>query len=219
MSLWTFSIVVVLLFINAFYVAAEFAAVSVRETRVALLAATGHRLAQGLLPILRNPMTLDRYIACCQIGITASSLVLGAFGPTVAVALGSALAAYAGLDPLGAYTLSAALTLVTLTALQVVLGELIPKTLALQYPLPTALFTYLPMRWSLRLYAPFIDRAIRAIRSTWGITTTSSEPGTSGTYSPRCIGAAGSPATWYGRPSTCRRRQPSTRSGSHGAGA
>jgi len=157
MSLWTFSIVVVLIFINAFYVAAEFAAVGVRETRIALLAEAGHRLAQGLLPILRDPKRLDRYIACCQIGITASSLVLGAFGQaTVAVALGSALVAHAGLEPLGAYTLSATLTLVALTALQVVLGELIPKTLALQYPVPTALVTYLPMRWSLRLYAPFI---------------------------------------------------------------
>jgi CBS domain containing-hemolysin-like protein len=154
----TFFVVVFLILINAFYVAAEFAVVGVRATRVEQLAAQGHRLASALLPILRDPARLDRYIAACQIGITVSSLILGAFGQaTIGLALGAALIDYGGVDPLGAYTLSATITLVVLSSTQVVLGELIPKTLALQYPLRAALVTYLPMRWSLALFAPFID--------------------------------------------------------------
>jgi CBS domain containing-hemolysin-like protein len=158
MTLSTFLIVAFLILVNALYVAAEFAIVGARATRVERLAGQGHRLAGALLPILRDTLRLDRYIAACQIGITASSLILGAFGQaTIGLALGAALVAYAGLQPLGAYTLSAAVTLVALTSVQVVLGELIPKTLALQYPVRTALFTYLPMRWSLALFSPFID--------------------------------------------------------------
>ena len=158
MTLSSLFIVVFLILVNALYVAAEFAIVGARATRVEQLAAQGHRLAGALLPILRDTLRLDRYIAACQIGITASSLILGAFGQaTIGLALGAALVTYAGLQPLGGYTLSATVTLVALTSVQVVIGELIPKTVALQYPVRTALFTYLPMRWSLALFSPFID--------------------------------------------------------------
>lgn len=71
-------IIVLLVFINSFYVAAEFGAVSVRRSKVRELAESGHRLALRLLPVLDDPARLDRYIAACQIGITWSSLVLGA---------------------------------------------------------------------------------------------------------------------------------------------
>jgi putative hemolysin len=158
MNVTTLSIVVSLIVVNALYVAAEFAAVGARATRVEQLAMQGDRLARLLLPILRDAARLDRYIAACQIGITASSLILGAFGQaTIGLALGASLVAYAGMEPVGAYALSATITLVGLTSTQVVFGELIPKTVALQYPVRTALITYLPMRWSLVLLAPFID--------------------------------------------------------------
>ncbi|WP_295401524.1 hemolysin family protein [uncultured Thiocystis sp.] len=158
MSMLTLLIVVVLILINALYVAAEFAIVGARATRVEQFAAQGHRLAAALLPILRDAGRLDRYIAACQIGITLSSLVLGAFGQaTIGLALGALLVSHGGLEPLGAYALSATVVLVVLSSTQVIFGELIPKTVALQYPVGTALFTYLPMRWSLVLYAPFIS--------------------------------------------------------------
>ncbi|MBK1717725.1 hemolysin family protein [Thiocystis violacea] len=154
----TLFIVVVLILVNALYVAAEFAIVGVRATRVEQLAARGHRLAIAVLPILHDAARLDRYIAACQIGITVSSLVLGAFGQaTIGLALGAFLVAHTGFEPLGAYSLSALITLVALTATQVVFGELIPKTVALQYPIGTVLATYPPMRWSLILFAPFIS--------------------------------------------------------------
>ncbi|WP_275096894.1 hemolysin family protein [Sedimenticola hydrogenitrophicus] len=157
MSLWIAFIVIVLLLINALYVAAEFAAVGARVTRVERLAAQGQRLAVALLPTLRDPLRLDRYIAACQLGITLSSLVLGAFGQaTIGLALGAQLDEHTGLEPLTAYALSATITLVVLTSIQVVFGELIPRTVALQYPVGTAICTYLPLRWSITLLAPFI---------------------------------------------------------------
>src|SRR6187399_1241215 len=79
-------VVVALILVNAVYVAAEFAAVSVRRSRIQQLAADGNPLAAWLLPLLQSPATLDRYIAACQIGITLSSLVLGAYAQaTIAV--------------------------------------------------------------------------------------------------------------------------------------
>ena len=68
-----------LILVNAVYVAAEFAAVSVRRSRLRQLADDGNVLAAWLLPLLDSPAALDRYIAACQIGITLSSLVLGAY--------------------------------------------------------------------------------------------------------------------------------------------
>ncbi|WP_260296062.1 CNNM domain-containing protein [Sedimenticola hydrogenitrophicus] len=125
----------------------EFAAVGARVTRVERLTTQGQRLAVALLPTLCNPLRLDRYIAACQLGITLSSLVLGAFGQaTIGLALGAQLDKHTGLEPLTAYALSATITLVVLTSIQVVFGELIPKTVALQYPVGTAIYTYLPGR-------------------------------------------------------------------------
>jgi CBS domain containing-hemolysin-like protein len=157
MSTWMFLVVGTLILINALYVAAEFAIVGARASRVEHFAAQGHRLAAALLPIVKDTTRLDRYIAACQIGITLSSLILGAFGQaTIAFALGALLVSDWGMETVGAYALSATIVLVVLTSAQVVLGELIPKTVALQYPVGTAMYTYLPMRWSLAFFAPFI---------------------------------------------------------------
>ena len=109
------------------------------------------------MPIVKDTTRLDRYIATCQIGITLSSLILGAFGQaTIALALGALLVSHWGMETVGAYVLSATIVLVVPTSTQVVLGELIPKTVALQYPVGTAMYTHLPMRWSMVLFYPFI---------------------------------------------------------------
>jgi len=65
---------------NALYVAAEFATISARKTRIVQMADEGHPLAKILLPTLEDTNALDAYVAACQIGITISSLVLGAYG-------------------------------------------------------------------------------------------------------------------------------------------
>ncbi len=151
------SVVTVLILVNALYVAAEFSAVGARRSRIQELANDGNRLAAMFLPVIRHPAALDRYVATCQIGITLSSLVLGAYGQaTIAVALAPWLSALGGLQPVVAESTAAITVLVALTALQVVLGELVPKSVALQNPTATALYAVLPMRWSTWLLPWFI---------------------------------------------------------------
>ena len=150
-------LVVALILVNAIYVAAEFAAVSVRRSRVRQLAADGNPLAQWLVPVLDSPAGLDRYIAACQIGITLSSLVLGAYAQaTIAVWLTPLFESLGGLQAVAAQSTSAAVVLLTLTVAQVIFAELVPKSLALQYPTSTALYTVLAMIPSRWIYRPFI---------------------------------------------------------------
>ena len=150
-------IVVVLLLVNAVYVGAEFGAVSVRRSRIQQLASEGNTLASWLLPHIDSPPALDRYIAACQIGITASSLVMGAYAQaTFAAWLTPLFAAWGGLQEVAAQSTAVALVLLLLTGAQVVFGELIPKSLALQYPTQAALVTLIPMLPSLWFYRPLI---------------------------------------------------------------
>jgi len=150
-------VIIVLVLINTLYVAAEFSAVSVRRSRLEELARDGNRAARLLTTVIRDPAALDRYVAACQIGITLSSLVLGAYGQaTVAEPLAPRLSAATGLDAATAESVSVIGVLIALTVLQVIVGELVPKSIALQYPTKTALVTALPMRASLWLLRWFI---------------------------------------------------------------
>src|ERR671918_828809 len=102
-------VVTALILINGIYVAAEFAAVSVRRSRIRQLAADGNPLAKWLLPVLESPTSLDRYIAACQIGITLSSLILGAYAQrTIAVWFEPLFAQWGGLQGVAAQSTSAA---------------------------------------------------------------------------------------------------------------
>ncbi len=161
-----------LILVNALYVAGEFATVASRKTRVSQLAANGNPLARLLLPILENGRLLDRYVAACQLGITVSSLVLGAFGERYIAAfleepLSRLLAAGApALEQVrisqaqaatgAARSISVTFVLIVLTTLQVVLGELLPKSIAVQYPERIAMAVAAPVRWSISLFRPFI---------------------------------------------------------------
>jgi putative hemolysin len=144
-------VIAVMVAFNALYVAAEFATVSARRSRVQDDAADGSRSAERLLAILSDRKRLDAYVAACQIGITLSSLVAGAYGqaqltPLLEPALGS----------LGGRSAAVLIVLVAITALQVVLGELLPKTVALRYPERLALATLPPMQVSQRLFRPLV---------------------------------------------------------------
>jgi CBS domain containing-hemolysin-like protein len=120
-------VVTALILVNAVYVAAEFAAVSVRRARIQQMAADGNALASWLLPVLQSPAALDRYIAACQIGITLSSLVLGAYAQsTFAVWLAPYFASLGGLQDVAAQSTSFAVVVLVLTVLQVVFAELFP---------------------------------------------------------------------------------------------
>lgn len=157
MSPFVWAVILFLIAVNALYVAAEFASVSARRSRIRNLAEDGNRLAARLLPVLEDSHKLDTYIANCQIGITLSGLVLGAYGQaTLAVQLSPLFQRWGGLREIAAQSTSALVVLIFLTALQMVLGELVPKSVALQYPTQTALYTVLPMKWSLKLFSWFI---------------------------------------------------------------
>ena len=152
--------ITLMVFANALYVGAEFATVSSRKTRINQMASEGNHLAKTLLPIVEDRKALDNYVAACQVGITVSSLVLGAYGQnTVAVMLAPLLTSLGNMAEAAAFSISATAVLIFLTILQVVMGELFPKSIAIQYPEKTALMTVIPMKWSLVifryvLYAP-----------------------------------------------------------------
>jgi len=152
-----FFVLVLLISINALYVVAEFAAVGVRHSRIRQLAQEGHRAAARLWTYLEHSQGLDRYIAACQVGITISSLVLGAYGQAALPPLMAPLfEQVGGWEETAAYSVSAVIVLLGLTAVQMVFGELAPKSVALQYPTQAALRTVWPMQWSLRLLSGFI---------------------------------------------------------------
>ena len=151
------AVVSLLILATALYVAAEFAAVSVRRSWVRRLAEDGNRRARQLLPYVDDAHKLDEYVAVSQIGITLSSLVLGAYAQAT---LGYRLAPYFerqfALAPESAESVAASSILIVLTALAMIIGELVPKSLALQFPTETALATVFPMRVSLWVYRPLI---------------------------------------------------------------
>jgi CBS domain containing-hemolysin-like protein len=154
-AVWIVSAILILT--NAFYVSAEFGAVGVRKSRVQEMADNGNRLAGRLLPFIQTPLGLSRYVAASQIGITLSSLGLGAYAQaTFAAAFAPVLSDLAGFATARAHSIAEVTVLLLLAILQAVLGELVPKSLALQFPTEVALATVLPMRWSLRAFRPLI---------------------------------------------------------------
>jgi putative hemolysin len=165
--------VALMILINSLYVAAEFATVASRRTRISQLAGEGNRMAKLLLPILEKSKSLDDYVAACQVGITLSSLVVGAYGQgVIASRLGGPLGSFVlYLEPVlarlnievtpaiaraAASSIAATGVLFGLTMLQVIVGELFPKSVAIQFPERVALAVVVPMKWSLALLRPFI---------------------------------------------------------------
>jgi magnesium and cobalt exporter, CNNM family len=166
----------VLVLANAFYVAAEFGAVRVRLSRVRRLAEDGNVLARWLLPFVERPAALVRYLSASQIGITLCSLTLGAYTEArFSAPIESTLRAWFDLDPVRAHAAGAALILIALTAVQLVIGELVPKSIALQHPTGVALATIAPMRWSLAVFRPFaalLNACARWLLRLFGATAT-----------------------------------------------
>jgi putative hemolysin len=146
-------VILLLILLTGLYVAAEFAAVGARRSRLRRLAEDGNALAARILPVVEHPHELDRYIAASQVGITLSSLILGAYGQAVLAPELAPLLERFGVEPTTAQSTAAVVVLLVLTGLAMIVGELVPKSLALQDPTRTALFTVLPMQWSLRLFS------------------------------------------------------------------
>jgi putative hemolysin len=140
---------------NGFFVAAEFALVSVRHTRVAELINQGNRTARWVKKAIDDP---DRFIAATQLGITLASLALGWIGEP---ALGHLLEPVINLFPLQieaevSHSISIGFAFAIITFLHVVVGELAPKSIALQNPERTSLIVAQPTVWTEWIFKPAI---------------------------------------------------------------
>lgn len=160
MSSGVWLIIVGLVAINALYVAAELAAVGVRRSQLRGLAERGSVQAQRLLAILDDPQRLDRYIATSQVGITLGNTILGAY--TDAQLTPWLVEQVSWLGPATARIA----VLVVVSIVLIVLGELVPKTVALQSPVRVALVCGRPMAISRLLFTPFV---IALNRGTWAV--------------------------------------------------
>src|SRR5262249_44660485 len=142
--------------LNGFFVAAEFALVAVRKTRIEEMVGQGVSRARAVQEAVAN---LDRSIASTQLGITLASIALGWIGEPalarlieplwVAVLPGTWVEA-------AAHTAAVAIAFALITYMHVVFGELIPKTLALQAPDHTSLWVAAPLNVFTRMSRPFI---------------------------------------------------------------
>ncbi|EJW17106.1 hypothetical protein PAV_4c02060 [Paenibacillus alvei DSM 29] len=150
---WGMLFVLLLVFLNGFFVAAEFAMVKVRGSRLDTLVQEGNAKAKLTRHVTEH---LDAYLSACQLGITLASLGLGWIGEkTVAQLL------YKPLTALGAGTavitsISTAIAFIFITVLHIVLGELAPKTLAIRKSERVALWTAGPLSLFYKVMYPFI---------------------------------------------------------------
>ncbi len=139
---WQLVYTVLLLFANAFFVAAEFAIVKVRGARIDDLARRGSPLANVARKIIHN---LDASLAAAQLGVTFASLGLGWIGePAVAQVLQAPLRHIGVGSPETVHTISFAIAFASITAIHIVIGEQMPKFLGIRKPQEVALWTSLP---------------------------------------------------------------------------
>ena len=146
----TIKLLAVLLLVaaNGFFVAAEFALVGVRASRIETLANQGSRSAKLLMQLLQN---LNAYLSACQLGITLASLALGWIGePAIARLLDGPLA---GLSETWRHVIAIGIAFVIITSLHIVLGEQAPKLMGLARAEKVALAVALPMQLFYRVFS------------------------------------------------------------------
>ncbi|MBA2870565.1 CBS domain containing-hemolysin-like protein [Anoxybacillus calidus] len=169
MEIFNLLMVGLLIALTAFFVASEFAIVKVRSTRIDQLVAEGNRNAMAAKRVIGN---LDEYLSACQFGITITSLGLGWLGePTVELLL-HPLFERINLNESVAAFLSFAIAFSTITFLHVVVGELAPKTLAIQKAETITLLCSRPLIFFYKMMYLFIwalNRASRVITGLFGL--------------------------------------------------
>ena len=147
------ALVIVLVGLNGFFVAAEFSMVKVREGRIETLALTGNVQAKYARNIVRN---LDAYLSACQLGITLASLGLGWMGePAIAKILNYLFTSFGWAVEISR-SMSFAVAFSFITAMHIVLGELAPKTVAIQRSEAVVLWTAIPLIIFYKVMYPFI---------------------------------------------------------------
>lgn len=143
-------LVLFLVFLNGFFVAAEFAIVKVRATQLANMKG---RRAQVAKKVVKN---LDAYLSGTQLGITLASLGLGWVGEPAIARMIEPVLAYFGMPGWVIHTISAVIGFLIITFLHIVLGEMAPKSLAIRQSEQTTLWTATPLNWFYNLFKPFI---------------------------------------------------------------
>lgn len=153
--IFNLTVIILLLFSNGFFVASEFAMVKVRKTRIEQLVKEGNFNAKLALEAIKD---LDKFIAAVQLGVTISSIGLGWVGEgTLARIIEPLFVFLPGISAtVATHTVSATLAFALITFLHVVLGELIPKSIALEYTEKTALWVARPMQAITFVFNPFI---------------------------------------------------------------
>jgi CBS domain containing-hemolysin-like protein len=142
-------VVMVLVLLNGLFVAAEFAIIGTSRAAMAARAAEGDALAARITRILEEPVLLDRYVATAQLGITFASLGLGMYGEhrlSLFIEDWLNAAGFEGFGAwIGAHGIAVILAITAMTYLHIVLGEMVPKSLALTRSMQTALWVTRPM--------------------------------------------------------------------------
>ncbi len=146
--------VILLVMLNAFFVAAELAFVRIRDTQLASLATRGHRRAAKARHIVAH---IDAYIGATQFGITLASMAMGVLVEPVFRALLEPLFSLLRIaDASTQSTIAIIVGFLVNCYLLIIAGELVPKAIALRRTLPTALWTAGPLDWFYRISYPFI---------------------------------------------------------------
>jgi CBS domain containing-hemolysin-like protein len=157
-------VITILILINGFFVAAEFAIAAAPRTRVAQMAESGSKGAVHILEVLHSPELINRYLSTAQVGITIASLGLGMYGEhAVAGWLLGPLERFGFLGVAAAHTIATIVSVSLLTYLHVVLGEMAPKSMALQSAARAAVTLSPAMR-----VAEFIFRPLTAVLNAMG---------------------------------------------------
>lgn len=147
-------LVIFLVFLNGFFVAAEFSLVKVRQTRLTQLVNDGNKRAKYAQKVTHQ---LDAYLSACQVGITLSSLALGWVGePAIAHMIVEPLLGSSGLPEYLISAISIGIAFAIITFLHIVLGELAPKSLAIQKAEETSLWVAAPLMFFYKLLFPAI---------------------------------------------------------------
>lgn len=146
-------LVMLLVLLNGFFVAAEFAMVKVRSTRIETLLQEGNTRAKFAKKIVDH---LDAYLSACQLGITLASLGLGWIGEPAVAAIFEPIMLEWGFSSQVVHTVSFVIAFSIITALHIILGELAPKSLAIQQADRVTLWTSVPLIGFYKLMYPFI---------------------------------------------------------------
>lgn len=150
-------IITLLIVMNGVFVAAEFAVVASRRPRVEQLVKEKRGGARAVQRIISSTENQDRYIAVAQLGITLATIGLGMYGePSIARWIYGPLERAFGVGETLAHTLGTVVAVTVMTYFHVVVGEMIPKAVALQNPESTALGVVRPMRLTRIVFYPLV---------------------------------------------------------------